>query len=226
MQHRYQEIVTRIETLIEKGEFAPGDKIPAERKLAQTFSVSRNCVREAIRALSEKGMLESRLGDGTYVRVEKAQELKTSLAEALEAQTEKLQEIFELRILLEPQIARLAAERITAPELDRLKAIVLDQGRAVESGKDDAALDTLFHQVLAEAASNSVILTTMNTIKALLEDTRSEFMRPLSRKNSSVKGHLSIIEALEQKDPQAAYAAMSDHIQTMQQQAFASLDKE
>ncbi len=214
-KYRYQEIVDRIEALIQSGELKTGDKIPPERSLAETFSVSRNCVREAIRALAEKGILESRMGNGTYVRSSDADEIKTTLAKAIEAQKARIQEIFELRMLLEPQIASLAAKRIKPESLDRLKAIVLDQGRAAKDGESEAHLDALFHQTLAETAGNSVVLTVMKTISTLLQDTRSEFMRPLRRKDVSVDGHLRIIEALERKNPLGAFSAMNDHIRDM-----------
>lgn len=219
-RHQYQIIEDRIQTMIQNGDFATGDRIPAERSLAETFSVSRNCVREAIRALAEKGILESRLGDGTYVRSANQEELSGNLAEAIQLQKQRIQEIFELRMLLEPQIASLAAERITPTGLNELKAIVLDQGRAVAAGENDAPLDALFHETLAEAAGNTVILTVLDTIRTLLEDTRSEFMRPRARKGASVEGHLRIIEALEKRNPLAAYSAMNEHIRNMEHMAL------
>ncbi|WP_147821124.1 FadR/GntR family transcriptional regulator [Salidesulfovibrio onnuriiensis] len=215
-RHQYQVIVDRIKSMIENGEFSTGDRIPPERSLAQTFSVSRNCVREAIRALAEKGILESRLGDGTYVRSTDQTELSDHLAEAIQTQKQRIREIFELRMLLEPQIASLAAERISPDALNRLKAIVLDQGRAAAAGETDAQLDALFHQTLAEAAGNGVVLKVMDTIKTLLEDTRSEFMRPGRRKGASVEGHLQIIEALENRNPLGAYFTMTNHIKNME----------
>lgn len=219
-KHRYQQTVEQIQSLIKNGELQPGDKLPSERKLSETFHVSRNCVREAIRSLAEQGVLESRLGDGTYLCFNDQEKLTSELAQAIEKQKERLEEIFELRMVLEPQVAALATERISASQLNKLKAIVFDQHRAALEQKDDSGLDGAFHQILAEAAGNKVLLEVLETIQSMLRDTRSPFLRDCERSAESVEGHLAIIAALESGESMAAFSAMTTHINTMRKKAL------
>ena len=81
----YQKLTERLRQFMEEGHFRDGDKLPPERALAESFGVSRSSVREAIRALAEKGLLESRQGDGTYVRVPDIEPLKEAILEAVRA---------------------------------------------------------------------------------------------------------------------------------------------
>ena len=110
----YEEIVSQIQHLIETGELRSGDRLPPERKLAEMFMVSRNSVREAIKALEEKQILKCRPGDGTYVMVENEAALIEPLAYAIQLEKAKLREIFQFRRMIEPQIAYLAAENATS----------------------------------------------------------------------------------------------------------------
>jgi GntR family transcriptional repressor for pyruvate dehydrogenase complex len=216
-KHRYQQIVDQIQGLIQTGEMQPGDRLPSERKLAQTFKVSRNSVREAIRALAEKGVLVSRLGDGTYLAPNDTTLLTETFAKAIGQQKKHIQEIFELRRIIEPQIAGLAAERHTPEQLQELKAVLLDQSRAASGNKDDSEFDREFHRILARSTGNSALFQVMETITRLLDDTRSRYLRDPVRTNHSVQGHISIIEAMEAHDGQAAEKAMARHIIQMQQ---------
>lgn len=225
-KHRYQKTIERIATLINDGKFKPGDKIPPERNLAESFRVSRACIREAIRSLAEKGVLESRLGDGTYVRSSDSDTLKATLEQDIATHRNRLREVFELRMMLEPQIAAHAAKRISPKELDQLKAIVFDQGRAAATGSCDAEFDTRFHMALYKAADNTVVLKIMNTIEDQLEDTRTKHMRSPNRKEASIQGHLKIIEALEKRDAPAAFEAMTAHIRHMRDSVLSNKRKD
>ena len=109
----HEEIVGQIRTLIDEGELKSGDKLPPERRLAELFGVSRHCLREAIRALEQQRIVTCRLGDGTYVLSGSEENLIEPFAEVIEQRREKLREILELRRLIEPQIASLAAVNAT-----------------------------------------------------------------------------------------------------------------
>jgi len=216
-KHRYQQIVEQIQKLIKTGEMQPGDRLPSERKLAETFKVSRNSVREAIRALAEKGVLVSRLGDGTYLAPSDTTLLTETLAKAIGQQKKYIQEIFELRHIIEPQIAALGAIRHTEEQLQELKAIQLDQNRAATQNIDDSEFDREFHRILARSTGNNTLFQVMETITTLLDDTRSQFLRDPMRTNHSIQGHMDIIEAYERRDAHAAKTAMARHITQMQQ---------
>jgi GntR family transcriptional repressor for pyruvate dehydrogenase complex len=117
----FEEIVLRIERMIAQGEVRKGDRLPPERQLAEAFRVSRHSVREAIRALEQKGILRSHVGDGTYVLAGAERDLVEPLARAILLGRDQLREIFEFRRLLEPQIAALAAGAASVEELAALR---------------------------------------------------------------------------------------------------------
>lgn len=215
-RYLYNEIVERIRAMIRKGELRVGDRLPPERTLAETFKVSRNCIRQAVQALAERKLLESRQGDGTYVCAADESALIDSLALAIQKQGERLGDIFEFRLLLEPQIASLAARNITSEELDRLKVIVCDQQRRALAGMEDSELDAAFHLALAEASKNKVVRQVMHTVNGVLNESRSEVLQSEARRKASVIGHLRVIDALEKRDSDMAFQAMKDHLREVE----------
>src|SRR6267143_4630716 len=109
----YEQIVQQIEESILKGDLKPGDQLPAERELAQRFGVSRTAVREAVKALREKGLVEAFSGRGTFITDGTTQAVRQSLDLMVRiGQQEGSAHLAELRLILEPEIAALAASRI------------------------------------------------------------------------------------------------------------------
>ena len=102
----YQRLSEKIQDAIEKGGLKVGDKLPPERALAETFGVSRNSVREAIRTLSEQGILKSRHGDGTYICGSDLAPLTAALLNAVDTEGKSFDHIMEFRLVIEPSIAR------------------------------------------------------------------------------------------------------------------------
>jgi GntR family transcriptional repressor for pyruvate dehydrogenase complex len=220
-QHVYEAIRGHIQELIRKSELRVGDKLPPERKLAATFRVSRNSVREALRALAEKNIVRSRRGDGTYLCAPDDSVAADSLSRAVEAQRQRVEEIFEFRRLLEPQIAFLAAKHISRKEMDRLKILVVDQERRIMAGRDDADLDAEFHLLLAGATGNRVIHEVVRTLSHILRETRSEALQSEQRRTASVRTHVLIIDALERRDAEGAREAMHCHLAEIERTVFA-----
>lgn len=208
----YKRVVSRIEEMIVRGELQVGDKLPPERTLSRSFGVSRSSVRQAIQTLAEKGLLSSRRGDGTYVCEPDRSLLVGPFRAAIHVQKDLLRDIMEFRLLLEPQIAVLAARHISPEQMDRLKVLVCDQQRRLLAGEDDKDLDAQFHRTLAEASRNQVILEVYGTIESVLNKSRSEFLQSAARKTGSVAAHLKIIDALEKGDTDEAFHAMRDHL--------------
>ena len=212
-RYAYTVVVERICDRIRAGALLPGDRLPPERQLARELAVSRTSVRQALQALAERGVVKSRQGDGTFV----ADELTGSfpgdaILDVLNRERGVLGDILEFRLLLEPQIAALAARRIDAAGIDRLKVVVCDQQRALLAGRPDAALDAEFHRLLAEYAGNRVLVRVMAALRATVDETRAARLRTSGRQNASMEGHLRLLDALEAGDAAAAHAAMEQHI--------------
>jgi GntR family transcriptional repressor for pyruvate dehydrogenase complex len=223
-KYLYNEIVEKIKGMILRGELKAGDKIPPERVLAESLKVSRNCIRQAIQALSERKVLDSRRGNGTYVCAPDASVLIDAFAVVIQAQRDLLREILEFRLLMEPSIASLAAKHITREELDRLKVIVCDQERKILAGKEDSELDAEFHRRLAEASRNRIIEQVMDTANGILNESRAEYLCSESRRKASVIGHLKIIDALENRDSDMAFGAMREHLWSVEQIILGSVE--
>ena len=217
----YTAIIERIYQMIVSGEIAPGDKLPPERKLAERFDVSRSHLRQAFQALAERGIIESRQGDGTYLlnAMENGPSVNAIL-EAISTQSDVLHEIIEFRGMIEPQIAALAANRIDSTTLNCLKIIACDQQRALIGGREATDLDAQFHQILAESTCNKVISRVMATLQSILNESRSEWLQSPDRRVASVEGHLRIIDALEEGDAELASLAMRQHIKAIEQVIF------
>ena len=196
-----------------EGHFRDGDKLPPERALAESFGVSRSSVREAIRALAEKGLLESRQGDGTYVRVPDIEPLKEAILEAVDSEGLMFDEVTEYRRIVEPGIAEIAAVRHTSEQLDRLGSS-LDQQRSLV-GENDGDLDARFHLALAECTGNKLLIDTVARLNRIYAKGRTPELRDTPWRQFSVSSHLRIIDALERRSPEDSRKALEEHIDTV-----------
>jgi GntR family transcriptional repressor for pyruvate dehydrogenase complex len=217
----YHDIVDQIRELIAAGRIQPGDRLPPERELAELFKASRNSVRDAIRVLEQMGLIESRQGDGTYVRSVGAEELAEPLARMLLQSRTQMRELWEVRRVLEPAIAQLAASRITDEELDELGTTLESQRRKVEAGLTALEEDTAFHYGIAEAARNTVMLRTLDTLVDLLRQSRERSQRH-DRPAHSLAGHRRILSALRRRDADAARDEMLRHLRDIEERVFAT----
>ncbi|MEW5773270.1 MAG: FCD domain-containing protein [Thermodesulfobacteriota bacterium] len=213
--HRSQEIVEDLIRRMAAGELAPGDRLPAERRLAAGYGVSRGCVREALRHLAAQGAVESRRGDGAYVREAPGASLGRVLAEGLGEKRQRLAHLFAFRRVLESGVAELAARNATARDLEALKALVADQHLRLLPGSgagDDADLDAAFHLALAQATGNPVFVQAMRALTPILAETRAADLRTSRRRAASAEHHLYILDAVTRRDPERARQAMDRHL--------------
>ena len=212
----YEQIVEQIEQSITSGALKPGDQLPAERDLAQRFGVSRTAVREAVKALREKGMVEAYSGRGTFVTSASSQAIRQSLDRiAKGGQTEGPTHLTEVREIMEPEIAAMAAARAEEQHVSSLReaVAVMDQALAVKDGDAFIEADLDFHLALAEGAGNPVILSLIDSIVGLLREQR---MRTFQVPGGAERGqfhHKRILDAIEKRDPERARQAMRSHLQ-------------
>ena len=216
----YAEVAAQIQRLIAEGRLKPGDKLPPERELAEIFGVSRSSVRDAIRVLEVQGLVEPRHGDGTLVREIPIDRLVRPLADALTAGKDLLADLFDMRKMLEPPLARAAAFRATDDDVRALEQIVERQTRRVRAGELALEDDNEFHYRIATAAKNQVVLRTMDVLMDLLRDSRARSLQGPGRAEKSLEGHRRILDAIRRRDPDAAAQRMRGHIEEIEGTLF------
>jgi GntR family transcriptional repressor for pyruvate dehydrogenase complex len=213
----YEQIVRQVRTLIAEGRLHSGDRLPPERELAEKLMVSRTSVREALRALQSRGLIEIRAGEGAFVRDVSAEALVEPLALVILPHREAVRELFEARRLLEPAIAALAARRATPEDLAEMERILEEQAREVARGRTGLAQDALFHSALAGGAHNRAIGRIVNTLIELLTQSREESLHTPGRPTRSHQDHLRILAAIRRRDPGAARRAVLAHLIAVEQ---------
>ena len=210
----YEQIVKQVEESILSGQLKPGDQLPAERDLAQSFGVSRTAVREAVKTLTEKGLVEAFSGRGTFVTNGTSQAIRQSLDLMIRInQQEGSAHLAELRLVLEPEIAGLAASRIDGQLLGTMKETVAIMERNLHDREAYIEADLDFHLALAEAAGNPLILSLLDSIVGLLREQRSRIFDVEGGPERGQYHHKRILTAVQQRDPEAARAAMREHLQ-------------
>jgi GntR family transcriptional repressor for pyruvate dehydrogenase complex len=210
----YEQIVQQIEESIVKGDLKPGDQLPAERELAQHFGVSRTAVREAVKALREKGLVEAYSGRGTFITDGTTEAVRQSLDLMVKiGQPEGSTHLAEVRAILEPEIAALAAARIQESELATMREAVAVMDRAGQDPDAYIEADLDFHLALAEAAANPLILSLLDSIVGLLREQRLRIFKVPGGPERGQVHHKRILEAVERRDTEAARAAMRAHLE-------------
>jgi len=208
----YEEIVRQVKQLISEGKLKPGDRLPPERDLSEKFMVSRTSVREALRALQSRGLIEIRAGEGAFIRGISVDDLIEPLALVILPHREAVGELFEARRLIEPAIAALAARRATREELAEMERILEEQTKEVAQGRTGVAQDTALHSAIANSAHNRAITRIVSALMDLLTQSREESLLTPGRPTRSNEDHRRILEAIKQRDEVAAHRAMLDHL--------------
>jgi GntR family transcriptional repressor for pyruvate dehydrogenase complex len=208
----YEEVAAQLERLILNGALKPGDKLPPERELAERFSVSRSAVREAIRSLELKGLVEPRPGEGTLVRTPSIDSLLNPLASLLGQKLEVVHELLEVRTMIEPHLAGRAAQNAGPEEIAQLEAILERQKAKVSQHELAIEEDSDFHYTIARASKNSVILKVVDMLMDILRESRERSLQVEGRREKSLAGHRRILNAIKRRDVEGAEEAMRQHL--------------
>lgn len=211
----WEEIVEQLKAMITNGELKPGDKLPSERDLAESLSVSRASVREALITLEAIGILEIRPGEGTFVRQTSDAETFAPLALVLAVERNPEAQMMEVRRVLETEMASLAAQRATEENLVKIEAL-LSLMKAAKNTRDAVDADLRFHFAIAEATHNTILLRLMNTIADLmhhsLRPNREKLYSDYPTGQRILKEHEAIYQAIRSHNPDAARECMLEHI--------------
>jgi len=216
----YEHIVAQIERAIFDGRLQQGDKLPAERQLVREFGASRVAVREALRALEHRGLVEVRQGSagGYFIRELDAGPVVRDFQTLFRLGRVSLAQLVEARALLEPESARLAALRANEPDVKAVLAALDARAETGAAGRRRRSLDAEFHRLVAAAARNPVHAVVTNALTALQSNVVGG--RPdltVDDDTAIVTAHRAVYEAIVARDPEAARAAMYAHIIDIEQ---------
>jgi len=218
----HEEVFSQIQELIKDGRFKARDQLPSERELAETFKVSRTSVREALRTLESQGLIVSRSGMGNFVVDLPVESLVGPLARLLIDEKKALADVFEMRKLIEPHIAALAAERATKSDIAQLKKIVAKQGEAVSRGTTGVEADAEFHFTIGRATRNQALQKLVSGLMELLSRSREDSLQTDVRRNASIDAHRRIIAAIEKHDKNKARGEMLRHVTEVEASVLSS----
>lgn len=218
----YEQIVQQIEDSILKGTLKSGDQLPSERELALKFGVSRTAVREAVKALHEKGLVEAYSGRGTFITNGTSEAVRQSINLMLRIdQSDGSENLAEVRQILEPEIAAIAATRIQAQQIALMREAFSVMNNALKDPDAYIEADLDFHLALAEAAENPLILSLLDSIVGLLREQRIKIFFEEGGPERGQYHHARILAAIEKRDAEASRAAMRDHLQQVREDSRA-----
>jgi len=205
--------MAKIKELISSGEFTAGARLPTERELTRRFGVSRSSLREAVRALALVGVLESRVGDGTYVTTLEPDLLLTGIAFVSDlASGESLLEIHAIRRLLEPEATRLATPNLDEDDFARLGEC-LAQMEAAQGVSTFIEADAAFHRVILDACGNAALASLIQNLSSgTLRARLWQSLVERSATEATLAAHRAIYEALIARDADMAAAADLMHL--------------
>lgn len=219
-RNRSDRIVSQIKNLMFEDKIKPGDKLPPERELADLMNVSRTSVREAIKTLSAMGLVVIKKGHGVFVSGTDLGSVINKMGDALVLKKDEVEQLFELRKILETQAAQWAAERATAEEMQFLKKIVDEAKQACQSQDTNPEVvtnhDTRFHNAVIEASHNNVLGMVMIGMLEALTKVRLKAMQVPGRVVQSIIDHEEIVKAIMNRDGEAARKAMYSHIESVE----------
>ncbi|GGE53236.1 GntR family transcriptional regulator [Pullulanibacillus camelliae] len=212
-----KKVVDYIKDLIIEHKLKSGEKMPSERELAELLNVSRNTIRESYKILATLGYVEIKHGQGVFVANE-----HTSMeqwAASVFITDSQIEELFEIRKLLETKSVESVAERITDEQLERLWLVTNNAYEVAEKNNDFdyiAKADQEFHLLLAEFSGNSVLKRLMYNLIDLLKESRRKSIQIPGRSLKSISEHQDIIRAIAKKDPDQAIRRMLKHLESVE----------
>lgn len=208
-----EEAISTIKAMIMAGELKPGDRLPPEKELSERLGVSRNSLREAVKSLEFIHVLNVRRGDGTFVTSLEPRQLLEAMSFVVDLHRDRsVLEIFEVRRVLEPHAAGVAARLISDSELDALAASLASVDESTDVDRM-VAHDLEFHRIISNASGNAYLSSLLDSMSG--STTRARIWRGITQNESvdrTLSEHASILKALREHDVEMTRAALVVHI--------------
>jgi GntR family transcriptional repressor for pyruvate dehydrogenase complex len=214
--HRAMQVVNHIRALIVNGTLKPGDKIPPERELARSLNLSRASLRTGLGYLAAIGVMKVRHGVGTFVADGPAEFGRASLSLMGALHGFQPWQLFEARLIIESNLAALAAERGKIEHHTALAEEVAEIFASVDNPSDYLIHDVLFHRIVSQASGNPILAALMETITSSMYDKRRKTVERAIDLRESAQMHRKIYHAIRERKPQEARALMEQHLRMAQ----------
>jgi len=211
-QKLYEEIAARMLEQIQSGVLRPGDRLPPERTLAEEYGVSRTAIREALRSLEMMGCVESHVGEGTFIKAPSLSNIVDPFSMIIAQNGRMGSELIEARLILETEIAALAARRRTEGQLAALERAVREMAEDIAGGGMGIEADEGFHGILAAAAGNEALSVMLDMCAGMLSRTRPITQSVKGVPKMALKDHAAICDAVRSQDEKAARRLMRTHL--------------
>lgn len=212
----YQEVLDRLMQRIESGELAPGDHLPSERELMEFYGVGRVAVREALQELARSGIVEISHGERARVVVPTANLLIGQVADGarhlLRMHPETLEHLKDARVFLETGLVRLAAQRATADDLERLRQRQREHRASMAALDQFLRRDMEFHREIATITGNPIFPAIVEALFQWAGEYYQTIVRAPGAEELTLAEHQKIIDAIEARDPDRAASAMTEHL--------------
>lgn len=216
-----EQVAHRILDLVKAGALKPGDQLPPERDLAASLQVSRPSLREAIRGLSILGVVRTRQGGGVYISDLGAEELLMPLQFFLALEEMNIRQLYDARLLIESDVARRAAERISEAQLAAAAQVLAEQAGVLDDPVRFRLSDTAFHEIVWRGADNAFLYRigkALNVLGLEFRKLASETPGVLRRSHAD---HGELLAALRARDPDRAAAAAARHMRNVYESTIA-----
>lgn len=205
----YEAILERLREYAQSSGLKRGDRLPSERDIAEQLGTSRASVKQALVVLEVQGLVETRHGGGTFLRRD---ELSTETVRSMLERQARWPHVMEARIGLETQLAELAATRRTDLDLQAMNQAIAEMATQIEQEQDGSEGDRLFHNAVAHAGGNPLLIRFLSEIEQEINETRTESLRQPGRPVQSLRQLQAIEDAIRRQAPAAARKAMRQHI--------------
>lgn len=205
-------VTAYVRHLIESGQCRPGDRLPPERELTGLIGVSRPSVRTGLQALAALGVVEARRGSGTFITHNPPRFASGSLRFFAALHGISNEQLFEVRRMLEMNMAELAAERATGAQLAAISEEVMEMFAVRGDAESFLVHDIRFHHAVSRAAGNPVLSALADMVAEVFFDRRRESVLPLQGAPVAAEHHKRIYQAIRDQDPDGARREMSTHM--------------
>jgi GntR family transcriptional repressor for pyruvate dehydrogenase complex len=208
-------VVGEIQRVIVSGQLEPGMRLLPERELAEELGVSRTVVREAVRILVAKGLLETKPGVGTIVRQVTSDQIVEPLSLLLQSQKTgvSIDHLHQVRRMIEIEIAGLAAEQATKGDIVKLRELLADMESVTDIPEAFVTQDADFHRGLARTTHNPLLIILLDSIRDLMQEVRLMVTRHPDLRRLVIPDHRNILDRVATKDPEGARRAMEAHLE-------------